>query len=83
MDKRKRVRFGRGLGPYIVSGNKLYLLDDDANLFLYKLEGPNASLISKCRIIEGIEAWGPMAIAGKFLIMRDSRNLVCLDIGKK
>lgn len=79
----KDVRFGRGLGPYIVSGNKLYLLDDDANLFLYKLEGPNASLISKCRIIEGIEAWGPMAIAGKFLIMRDSRNLVCLDIGKK
>ncbi len=79
----KDARFGRGLGPYIVSGNKLYLLDDDANLFLFKLEGSNASLISKCRIIEGIEAWGPMAIAGKYLIMRDSRNLVCLDIGKK
>jgi outer membrane protein assembly factor BamB len=79
----KDLRFGRGLGPYIVSDNKLFLLDDDANLFLYKLEGPNASLISKCRIIEGIEAWGPMAIAGKFLIMRDSRNLICLDIGKK
>jgi outer membrane protein assembly factor BamB len=79
----KDFRFGRGLGPYIVSGNKLFLLDDDANLFLYKLEGPNASLVSKCRIIEGIEAWGPMAIAGKFLIMRDSRNLICLNIGRK
>jgi outer membrane protein assembly factor BamB len=79
----KDSRFGRGLGPYIVSGNKLFLLDDDANLFLYKLEGPNASLISRCRVIEGIEAWGPMAIAGKYLIMRDSRNLVCLDIGKR
>lgn len=79
----KDFRFGRGLGPYIVSGNMLFLLDDDANLFLYKLEGSNASLISKCRVIEGIEAWGPMAIAGKYLIMRDSRNLVCLNIGKK
>jgi outer membrane protein assembly factor BamB len=79
----KDYRFGRGLGPYMVSGNMLFLLDDDANLFLYKLEGPNASLVSKCRVIEGIEAWGPMAIAGKYLIMRDSRNLICLDIGKK
>jgi outer membrane protein assembly factor BamB len=79
----KDTRFGRGLGPYIVSGNKLFVLDDDANLFLYKLAGPNASLVSKCRIIEGIEAWGPMAIAGRYLILRDSRNLVCVDIGKK
>ncbi len=25
----KENRFGRGLGPYIVSGDKMYLLDDD------------------------------------------------------
>jgi len=79
----KENRYGRGLGPYIISGNKMYLLDDDANLFLFNLEGPSVRLISKHRITEGIEAWGPMAIAGKFLIMRDSRNMVCLNIGKK
>jgi outer membrane protein assembly factor BamB len=78
----KENRYGRGLGPYIVSGNKMYLLDDDANLFLFKLEAFSATLISHHRITEGIEAWGPMAIAGKYLIMRDSRNLVCLNIGK-
>lgn len=79
----KDNRFGRGLGPYIASGSKLYLLDDDANLFLFNLAGPSATLISKHRITEGIEAWGPMAIAGKFLIMRDSKNLVCLNIGRR
>ncbi len=79
----KENRFGRGLGPYIVSGNKMYLLDDDANLFLFNLEGSSVKLISKHRVTEGIEAWGPMAIAGNYLIMRDSRNLVCLNIGKK
>ncbi len=79
----KENRYGRGLGPYIVSGDKMYLLDDDANLFLFKLEGSSVRLISKHRITEGIEAWGPMAIAGRFLIMRDSRNMVCLNIGKK
>ena len=35
------------------------------------------------KILNGTEAWGPMAIAGKFLIMRDARNLLCLNIGKK
>jgi outer membrane protein assembly factor BamB len=78
----KENRYGRGLGPYIVSGNKMYLLDDDANLFLFSLEGSSVTLISSHRITEGIEAWGPMAIAGNYLIMRDSRTLVCLNIGK-
>ena len=78
----KENRFGRGLGPYIIKGDKLLLLDDDANLFLFKLDGPRALLISKHRIINGIEAWGPMALAGNYLIMRDSRNMICLNVGK-
>jgi outer membrane protein assembly factor BamB len=78
----KENRFGRGLGPYIVSGDKLYLLDDDGNLYFYKIEENKVTLISSHKVIKGIEAWGPMAIAGKYLIMRDARNLLCLNIGK-
>jgi outer membrane protein assembly factor BamB len=78
----KENRFGRGLGPYIVSGDKLYLLDDDGKLYFYKIQDNKVSLIASHKIIKGIEAWGPMAIAGKYLIMRDSRNLLCLNIGK-
>jgi hypothetical protein len=33
--------------------------------------------------MNAIEAWAPMAIAGKFLIMRDSKNVLCLDVGLK
>jgi len=79
----KENRFGRGLGPYIISGNKLYVLDDDGKLSLYKIDGSSATLVSSKSIINGIEAWGPMAIAGRYLLMRDSRNLLCLDIGTK
>ncbi len=79
----KDNRFGRGLGPYIMSGDKLYLLDDDGKLYLYKIEKKSATLVSSKVILNGTEAWGPMAIAGKYLIMRDSRNLVCLNIGTK
>ena len=78
----KENRFGRGLGPYIVSGDKLYLLDDDGNLYFYKILESKVLLITSHKILKGVEAWGPMAIAGKYLIMRDSRNLLCLNIGK-
>jgi outer membrane protein assembly factor BamB len=79
----KANRFGRGLGPYIVSGDKMYLLDDDGNLYLFRIKNNSAILLASHKILNGIEAWGPMAIAGKYLLMRDARNLLCLNIGKK
>jgi outer membrane protein assembly factor BamB len=79
----KENRFGKGLGPYIISQNKLYLLDDEGTLYLYKIETNKATLVSSHKILDAIEAWGPMAIAGKYLIMRDTRNLLCLDISPK
>jgi outer membrane protein assembly factor BamB len=78
----KENRFGRGLGPYIVSGDKMYLLDDDGLLYFFKIKDNSVTLITSHKILKGIEAWGPMAIAGKYLIMRDARNLLCLNIGK-
>jgi outer membrane protein assembly factor BamB len=59
----------------------MYLLDDDANLYLFRLEGTRAVELARHHVLDGIEAWGPLAIAGDRLIMRDARNLVCLDIG--
>jgi outer membrane protein assembly factor BamB len=76
----KENRYGRGLGPYIVSGNKMYLLDDDAKLYLFRIQDKTITLLDSHKIMNGIEAWGPMAIAGHYLIMRDARNLLCLDI---
>jgi outer membrane protein assembly factor BamB len=79
----KEIRFGKGLGPYIISKNLLYLLDDEGTLYLYKIETNKATLVTSHKILDAIEAWGPMAIAGKYLIMRDTRNLLCLDISRK
>ena len=78
----KENRYGRGLGPYIVRGDKMFLLDDEASLYFFKLEKSSVSLISSHKIIKGIEAWGPMALAGNYLIIRDARNLICLFVGK-
>ena len=61
----KDSRFGRGLGPYIVSGNKMYVLDDDCKLYLFGIDKTNVKLLASHKVMDGIEAWGPMAIAGK------------------
>ncbi|HEX2969736.1 MAG TPA: PQQ-binding-like beta-propeller repeat protein [Bacteroidales bacterium] len=81
----KENRYGsQGLGPYILSGDKLFLLDDEGTLYLFRLQKNSASLLSSHKIFEkGKEAWGPMALAGKYLLLRDAHNLVCLDISKK
>lgn len=78
----KDMRFGRGLGPYIVKDNRMLLLDDDARLYDFRIDGPSAELIGQYKIMEGIEAWGPIALAGNYLILRDARNMVCLFTGK-
>ncbi|HZK60639.1 MAG TPA: PQQ-binding-like beta-propeller repeat protein [Anaerovoracaceae bacterium] len=79
----KDNRFGRGLGPYIVSGDKMFLLDDEGMLYLFRMQNGSITLLASHKILNGIEAWGPMAIAGNYLIMRDARNLLCLNIGKQ
>lgn len=79
----KENRFGKGMGPYILSGNNLYLLDDEGTLNLFRVDPGKATLISSHKIMNAIEAWSPMAIAGRYLIMRDSHNMLCLDIGTR
>lgn len=80
----KENRYGsQGLGPYLLSGDKLYLLDDEGTLYLFRIEKNKATLISQYPIIKGKEAWGPMALAGRHLLLRDAHNLLCVDIGMK
>jgi outer membrane protein assembly factor BamB len=33
--------------------------------------------------MEGQDAWGPLAIADGYLVMRDSKTMVCLDMAAR
>lgn len=79
----KESRFGKGMGPFVMRGDKLFLLDDDGNLYLFRIEGSKATQLAAHRVMEAIEAWAPMALAGNYLILRDQRNMICLNIGQK
>jgi outer membrane protein assembly factor BamB len=67
-----------GLGPYLVINNHLLALKDDGELYVYKLEQKKMILEKKQRIIEGKDAWGPMAYTDGYLILRDANGVFCL-----
>ena len=76
----KSERFG--LGPYIYADGKFFILDDDGTLSIAKADKRSFKILDKRRIIEGQDAWGPIAIADGYLLMRDSKKMVCLDMRK-
>jgi outer membrane protein assembly factor BamB len=77
----KTERFG--LGPYIIADGKFFILDDDGTLTIAKATSTKFTLLDKVKIIDGQDAWGPFAIADGYLLMRDSKQLVCLDMRAK
>lgn len=72
-----------GLGPFLVVDSKLFAFKEDGELYVYQIEGQRMKLLRKQRVMEeGIDAWGPMAYADGCLIVRDSKNVLCLRVGE-
>jgi len=81
MSSGKTERFG--LGPYILADGKFFILNDDGEMTIAKASPSEFTVLDKARIIDGQDSWGPLAITGGFLLMRDSKQMVCLDIKKQ
>jgi len=69
-----------GLGPYMIADNKLFIISDDATLTIVRPSLTGYQELDSYRVIEGQDAWGPLAIADGYLVMRDSKTMVCLDM---
>ena len=74
----KTKRFG--LGPFIVADDKFYILSDDGVLTVIETSSKEYVELAKVKVLNGHDAWGPLAIANGRLLARDSRRMVCLDI---
>ena len=73
-----------GLGPFLmVGGEKMFLLDDSGTLTLARTTPDGYIRLARARVLEGREAWAPMAFADGRLLIRDSKRLVCLDVRGK
>ena len=81
MTSGKTERFG--LGPYIFADGKFFILNDDGEMSIVKVSPKRYQLLDRKKIIDGQDSWGPLVITGGYLLMRDSKQMVCLDIKAK
>jgi outer membrane protein assembly factor BamB len=69
-----------GLGPYMVLNDKFLILNDEGDLSMLKASTDMFKLITQKKIFDGSDAWGPMAFADGYLLLRDSKKMYCLDL---
>jgi outer membrane protein assembly factor BamB len=72
-----------GLGPLMIADGKILALDDDGKLTLARAKPDGFEPLAQASVLQGHDAWGPLALAGSRLILRDLTRMVCLDLGKK
>lgn len=75
-----QARFG--LGPYVIADGLIYALSDAGVLTMAEASPTGYRQLGQAKVLEGPEAWGPIAVAGGRLICRDLNNMVCLDVSK-
>lgn len=77
----KEARFG--LGPYFIADNKFFILNDDGTLTIARPSTAKFIQLEQVQVIpDGHDAWAPFAIADGYLLMRDSKTMVCIDLNK-
>jgi len=70
-----------GLGPYILIGSTIYVMNDTG--LLSRVEATHAEfrlLDSSLVLKDGAHSWGPMAYVSGRLIVRDMTRLSCIDL---
>lgn len=76
----KTERFG--LGPFLFADGKVFILNDNGELTLIRASLQGYERLARARVLHGRDAWAPMALVDGKLLLRDSEQLICLDVGK-
>ena len=71
-----------GTGPYLIAQDMIYLLEDNGILTLAEASISGYKQLAQAKVLQGPDAWGPMALAGGRLIARDMFTMVCLEVSK-
>jgi len=69
-----------GLGPYIIADGLIYVMNDSGLLTMAEATPTGYLKLAEAKVLEGPDSWGPMAIAGGRLILRDLNRMTCLDV---
>jgi outer membrane protein assembly factor BamB len=68
-------------GPYMLIGNTFFVMGDAGNLVAFEATTERCNKLGEWQLLEkGYETWGPMALAGTKLIIRDIDHLACYEM---
>jgi outer membrane protein assembly factor BamB len=69
-----------GLGPFMIADGLIFVMDDHGHLSVVEAVPDRFNLLAQAQVLDGHDSWGPMALAGGRLILRDLTRMVCLDV---
>ncbi len=72
-----------GLGPLLMADGLIYAMNDSGLLRLVEATPSQYKRLAEAKVLDGRESWGPMALAGGRLIVRDFTRMACLDVGSR
>lgn len=75
----RQKRFG--LGPFLIADNKILALNDSGRLTICRAQPHAFEELASVKVLDGHEAWAPLALTGGRLLLRDEKTMKCLNIG--
>ena len=72
-----------GYGPYAIINNHLFAFKDDGELYVYEIMRQSMKLVKQQRIMDGVDAWGPLAYADGILILGDAHTVKGVRVIKR
>jgi len=70
-----------GLGPFLLADDKFYILDDHGVLTMLQSSDSEYIQLGQAQVLDGHDPWGPMALAGSRMFLRDMDHLICVELG--
>jgi outer membrane protein assembly factor BamB len=73
-----------GAAPYLAADGLLFAMNDEGLLRMLEATPAGYKPLDQAQVIaKGVTSWGPMALAGGRLIVRDLTRVVCLDVAEE
>lgn len=71
-------------GPYLIADGLIYVMDSEGLLVVAEATPQGYRPLGRFQVFDdGHDAWGPMALAGGRLILRDLTRMSCLDVAEQ
>ena len=71
-----------GLGSFLLADGMFFVLEGDTGMLrLIEASTTEYKELDKAQVLNGHDVWGPMALSDGKLVLRDTTQMVCIEVG--